>query len=265
MFPHYTWGYIIYDAAKFGLPVVPSLYVRVYRHCRRQAYHYRSSLTIREGISPTAVIKKELSWFPHYTWGYIELERAPFKKQVVPSLYVRVYRLSRCTIRQNPRSLTIREGISFFIIIFAVYIMFPHYTWGYIGTPSEIHRAILVPSLYVRVYRVFSFSRSGHLRSLTIRDGISASSRPGRKWIPFPHYTWGYIMLAGRAWCSLDVPSLYVRVYRNFRCRVSVSVCSLTTREGISKRNAKKDAKIAFPHYMWVYIGHFRFFQNPAY
>ena len=234
MFPHYTWGYIIAPHCLGLLSYVPSLYVRVYHLWCCQIWFARCSLTIREGISALQAAGIPLPQFPHYTWGYIELERAPFKKQVVPSLYVRVYRLSRCTIRQNPRSLTIREGISFFIIIFAVYIMFPHYTWGYIGTPSEIHRAILVPSLYVRVYRVFSFSRSGHLRSLTIRDGISASSRPGRKWIPFPHYTWGYIMLAGRAWCSLDVPSLYVRVYRREQRRDMRQVSSLTIREGIS-------------------------------
>ena len=214
MFPHYTWGYIIYDAAKFGLPVVPSLYVRVYRHCRRQAYHYRSSLTIREGISPTAVIKKELSWFPHYTWGYIELERAPFKKQVVPSLYVRVYRNTIWDSSGYIGSLTIREGISC-VQFFKVWALaFPHYTWWYIGIIKTGAKMNPVPSLYVRVYHVGGARLVFSGCSLTIREGISQRTTPRHAAGQFPHYTWGYIVIFAAECLFQFVPSLHVRVYR---------------------------------------------------
>ena len=162
-------------------------------------------------------------------------------------------------------SLTIREGISASFAYGGKWSPFPHYTWGYIIEFKGDKFSIIVPSLYVRVYRREQRRDMRQVSSLTIREGISYHGLRGLQRLRFPHYTWGYIALKTRFFFCEMVPSLYVRVYRNFRCRVSVSVCSLTIREGISKRNAKKDAKIAFPHYMWGYIGHFRFFQNPAY
>ena len=162
-------------------------------------------------------------------------------------------------------SLTIREGISWRSKRVLSKSQFPHYTWGYIVECVQVWTTWRVPSLYVRVYRHIYHLRLPVICSLTIREGISDGRRENETGRRFPHYTWGYITRLIRCKPVWRVPSLYVRVYRNFRCRVSVSVCSLTIREGISKRNAKKDAKIAFPHYMWGYIGHFRFFQNPAY
>ena len=43
--------------------------------------------------------------------------------------------------------------------------------------------------------------------------------------------------------------NLHNEVFEAAESRINTE-CSLTIREGISKRNAKKDAKIAFPHYM---------------
>ena len=224
---------------------VPSLYVRVYRGEANVYCLNPSSLTIREGISILLT----------------DAGRPP----PVPSLYVRVYRLWWTAEEKWVRSLTIREGISPYLSPPAACNLFPHYTWGYIGWQKRKRDRQKVPSLYVRVYHLSFSSFVFPWSSLTIREGISLSLRETSLVSLFPHYTWGYIAENNAATCGRSVPSLYVRVYRNFRCRVSVSVCSLTIREGISKRNAKKDAKIAFPHYMWGYIGHFRFFQNPAY
>ncbi len=66
-------------------------------------------------------------------------------------------------------SLTIREGIS--------------------ASDCSKNAGRVVPSLYVRVYRVQSYPFTFLRRSLTIREGISRTSagtaRPGG----FPHYT----------------------------------------------------------------------------
>ena len=145
------------------------------------------------------------------------------------------------------------------------YWVFPHYTWGYIVTQWQSNFMTNVPSLYVRVYR----EKGGYVLtvtcSLTIREGISECEKTMIISEPFPHYTWGYIDITNGRRTTTPVPSLYVRVYRTENEVLLLWDGSFTIREGISKRNAKKDAKIAFPHYMWGYIGHFRFFQNPAY
>ena len=142
---------------------------------------------------------------------------------------------------------------------------FPHYTWGYIGMPAFSSALPCVPSLYVRIYRSEPIRCRAFSGSLTIREGISNPNPRKLLLLPFPHYTWGYIDITNGRRTTTPVPSLYVRVYRTENEVLLLWDGSFTIREGISKRNAKKDAKIAFPHYMWGYIGHFRFFQNPAY
>ena len=118
--------------------------------------------------------------------------------------------------------------------------LFPHYTWGYIVLFAYCICIGLVPSLYVRVYRLKNPQFVIYTSSLTIREGIS-------DWIPldyrfymFPHYTWGYIAENNAATCGRSVPSLYVRVYRIMASGAYRDSGSLTIREGISKRNAKK-------------------------
>ena len=178
--------------------------------------------------------------FPHYTWGYIALFKPEAVIPIVPSLYVRVYRLLVSYSVFYVSSLTIREGISATQRKILKFRRFPHYTWGYIDKVIRMAEDLSVPSLYVRVYRYGSKERTPAKSSLTIREGISRFLSIPFTRLKFPHYTWGYIALKIRNSSYIQVPSLYVRVYRNFRCRVSVSVCSLTIREGISKRNAKK-------------------------
>ena len=56
VFPHYTWGYIVYQHMNVSYYAVPSLYVRVYRSFRGLEFLMWRSLTIREGISPLACL-----------------------------------------------------------------------------------------------------------------------------------------------------------------------------------------------------------------
>ena len=155
-FPHYTWGYIVYDELQRKNGFVPSLYVRVYRHIRKGVRMGKRSLTIREGISDffSAIIDQQT--FPHYTWGYIENNLFSGTLAGVPSLYVRVYRCCLHPRRTGKSSLTIREGISAFQAVRQSWRLFPHYTWGYIVNSRLLKYRQPVPSLYVRVYR---FSR----------------------------------------------------------------------------------------------------------
>ena len=203
--------------------------------------------------------------FPHYTWGYIAALSSHNQSKEVPSLYVRVYRAIYWQRTQDASSLTIREGISSHNGSQILWRTFPHYTWGYIAVLCFTHFGFIVPSLYVRVYRTKLYSIFITTRSLTIREGISLSVSKSGQRDGFPHYTWGYIDITNGRRTTTPVPSLYVRVYRTENEVLLLWDGSFTIRDGISKRNAKKDAKIAFPHYMWGYIGHFRFFQNPAY
>ena len=130
------------------------------------------SLTIREGISRC---KNELTTcrkFPHYTWGYITrlIRCKPVWR--VPSLYVRVYHLSFSSFVFPWSSLTIREGISFKPLYHSAKSPFHHYTWGYIIEFKGDKFSIIVPSLYVRVYRKEMQKKTQKLRSLIICEGI---------------------------------------------------------------------------------------------
>ena len=94
MFPHYTWGYISLIICSCRGSRVPSLYVRVYRYRFSLFVDSARSLTIREGISSLKFHNLQSAKFPHYTWGYIEDVKNVLLIIVVPSLYVRVYRIS---------------------------------------------------------------------------------------------------------------------------------------------------------------------------
>ena len=174
----------------------------------------KGSLTIREGVSHLKVILIKRSKFPHYTWGCIRTVHILSSRIFVPSLYVRVYRDYENDSSQRKSSLTIREGVSCFILSNSLMPLFPHYTWGCIEKTRFQGFILLVPSLYVRVYRGFITGWRRMDGSLTIREGVS-KLRNNLKYInQFPHYTWGCIA-AGILWRrSPGVPSLYVRVYR---------------------------------------------------
>ena len=129
-FPHCMWGYI----EPADLPgrgyFVPSLYVRVYQWEGMETDCCRGSLTVCEGISNYETLTQAELAFPHCMWGYIMCVAVWSRLQWVPSLYVRVYRLDSKQRKGEPRSLTIREGISRILIIHYENNRFPHYTWG---------------------------------------------------------------------------------------------------------------------------------------
>ena len=148
-------------------------------------------------------------------WGYIVMNFSEMCGNMVPSLYVRVYRRSRKTWCKLESSLIICEGISPGEYRINQGISFPHYMWGYIGHIGEKRLHAVVPSLYVRVYRRESGKIPSGTCSLIICEGISVSQ-----------------------WCSQSarmVPSLYVRVYPPGRANGKAELCSLIIYEGISK------------------------------
>ena len=112
VFPHYMWGYIVIYTNKSTEPVVPSLYVRVYRPERDELTPVIGSLIICEGISYSIASFIVTNPFPHYMWGYIGYTQRNSFCFRVPSLYVRVYRLARHGIRRRLRSLIIYEYMS---------------------------------------------------------------------------------------------------------------------------------------------------------
>ena len=156
-FPHYTWGYIVVKNHECKSHHVPSLYVRVYRIYNSILTHKTRSLTIREGISYKTAAQIIKDGFPHYTWGYIDLNPRKLFLLPVPSLYVRVYRQELFSRLYAYCSLTIREGISPILMADYILRMFPHYTWGYISVYTVRLINDGVPSLYVRVYRYACF------------------------------------------------------------------------------------------------------------
>ena len=88
----------------------------------------------------------------------------------------------------------------------------------------------LVPSLYVRVYRLLWDEGLDLDSSLIICEGVSKS----------------------RLFCPrvYSVPSLYVRVYRRGFCRWGEEVSSLIICEGVSFAYRRVRLSELFPHYM---------------
>ena len=143
--------YIVILSGRHIQRAVPSLYVRVYHKAENCKRARRSSLTIREGISPYLWYGLLLGGFHHYTWGYIAEPQTGWPWQKVPSLYVRVYRTDSSKSKMRYSSLTIREGISSVPGCPVDSISFPHYTWGYIGKTNQQNDDFFVPSLCVSV------------------------------------------------------------------------------------------------------------------
>ena len=172
----------------------------------------------------------------------------------VPSLYVRVYRGRMEREQTTARSLTIREGISHSWGIHLNEPRFPHYTWGYIRVILAAGSVFQVPSLYVRVYRLWKMALLKLVSSLTIREGISRLNNYRRRELKFPHYTWGYIEHCRAHLDAVNVPSLYVRVYHDQKEKNREKESSLTIREGISLIRVYSNTGSPFPHYTWGYI-----------
>ena len=91
------WGCIAIRAKKFPGFDVPSLYVRVYRGYWCNFWRLQSSLIICEGVSQLDNCAGSAAELPHYMWGCIDVKSEEEQYEVVPSLYVRVYRtLDEC-------------------------------------------------------------------------------------------------------------------------------------------------------------------------
>ena len=136
VFPHYMWGYIAIPTLQSTVNFVPSLYVRVYRSIPCKAQRPPSSLIICEGISSWKISRTNLEQFPHYMWGYIGCFGRSLPLSIVPSLYVRVYRVKMNGFAALDCSLIICEGISPWWLVTTRIKRFPHYMWGYIELNS---------------------------------------------------------------------------------------------------------------------------------
>ena len=169
------WGYIGRTPTNPKKRSLPSLYVRVYRVQICQLVRRQCSLIICEGISQHNSREVNRMRFPHYMWGYIGILRFRCLNIQVPSLYVRVYRMSERNGLPIMSSLIICEGISHITGKIILQRLFPHYMWGYIEFFSGTLKEREVPSLYVRVYRSSKYCCSFRLCSLIICEGISLS------------------------------------------------------------------------------------------
>ena len=197
-FPHYMWGYIGHWKNVRNLLNVPSLYVRVYRAFSIAITDQQSSLIICEGISRARRDARTAEEFPHYMWGYIPFSELYHIFNPVPSLYVMVYRLKKLVGTRSERSIIICEGISQEWVKPKMNFLFPHYMWGYISSASLFSFISFVPSLYVRVYHLGAGLTTESRRSLIICEGISNLVFNASNCFVFPHYMWGYIVLAFR-------------------------------------------------------------------
>ena len=176
--PHYMWGCIALKAWMKAVQGAPSLYVRVYRpYSLHQICRWRS-LIICEGVS--------------------ELKKCYEQLQDAPSLYVRVYRSYHWFRWHLQRSLIICEGVSQRKSKTGWTFQLPHYMWGCIPCMKSAGGMALVPSLYVRVYRLCGSAFSINSRSLIICEGVSHRRQPIKRRAPFPHYMWGCIVWVGQ-------------------------------------------------------------------
>ena len=116
-FPHCMWGCIIGYVLNVLSFIVPSLYVRVYRHRLQVVKESQSFLTVCEGVSNIPGERTAAILFPHCMWGCINTFRLCWDSAF--------------------GSLTVCEGVSkphwHVLIMFAL----PHYTWGCIDTSRK--------------------------------------------------------------------------------------------------------------------------------
>ena len=129
--------------------------------------------------------------------------------------------------------------------------------WGYIAVYLDPWRLGRVPSLYVRVYRLYKRQGKTGICSLIICEGISYKNGAILEAVGFPHYMWGYIVHTYIWHITKNVPSLYVRVYPPGSLGARPALGSLIICEGISPAGQPGAIRAVFPHYMWGYIGLF--------
>ena len=187
---------------------------------------------------------------------------------------MRVYRRNRDISHSVKCFLTVCEGVSTLYRQRTQSRQFPHCMWGYIIRACCIYCIQCVPSLYVMVYRGHKCYRWRWLcsltvcegvslvgvtllpqqRSLTVCEGVSRLYQAFKDNAPFPHCMWGYIVISDTEPFCDNVPSLYVRVYRECCWFIPGGRRSLIICEGISKVKEEVARNGRFPHYMWGYI-----------
>ena len=187
------WGYITLNSSAICRVDVPSLYVRVYHSVRGCQNTRGGFLTVCEGISRKRVRGLQGRQFPHCMWGYIDGRLSAREIVGVPSLYVRVYRIHGDWCRKIVGSLTVCEGISSVVFCQWHWYEFPHCMWGYIDRIRIVCRMAAVPSLYVRVYRLFHIFFLRRQGPLTVCEGVSLTSTLSNSSKMFPHCMWGCI------------------------------------------------------------------------
>ena len=151
-------------------------------------------LPIREGVSRDFRNLYSNNSFPPYTGGCIkEVCRRNFK-EVVSSLYGRVYR-QRKRKQIVPKSfLPIREGVSSNSLHSAIQKMFPPYTGGCIVEIINCFVLAGVSSLYGRVYRIRPVWSSNWTSFLPVWEGVSFKAITLTGFLGFPPYTGGCIV-----------------------------------------------------------------------
>ena len=164
---------------------------------------------------------------------------------------MRVYRENSSEHSRRESSLTTREGASSGLAVYIVSSAFPHYTWGCIERTLICGIRMRVPSLHVRVYRVFAPFPRPPKCSLTTREGVSSALAKLYGHDLFPHYAWGCIGLNDYRARRRRVPSLCVRVYRTIEFTNTQVISSLTMREGVSQGHQTRTRSGTFPHYAW--------------
>lgn len=138
---------------------------------------YWGSLTVCEGVSLIWLsCLKEMS-FPHCMWGCIVNDGMIKIAVDVPSLYVRVYLWLHSCRGWAGCSLTVCEGVSQKARSSKAIIPFPHCMWGCIDGSVVNMADVIVPSLYVRVYRKITTLVHRHSSSLTVCEGVSKQKR----------------------------------------------------------------------------------------
>ena len=123
--------------------------------------------------------------------------------------------------------------------------------WGCIAGLSIIYCPSQVPSLYVRVYRIWLMQEKFYESSLIICEGVSLNLSFMKNIAEFPHYMWGCIAKVDGKMPYPVVPSLYVRVYPEAAGAAASDNSSLIICEGVSHFSEDKNRDMVFPHYMW--------------
>ena len=135
------------------MPVVSSLYGRVYRTVQFQRRYCSGFLPVREGVSYQSQPRRRNRQFPPCTGGCIGRIKCIYIDPPVSSLYGRVYHLKHTLDLFTWSFLPVREGVSLKLELVGKQFKFPPCMGGCIEVTVENLQLIIVSSLHGRVYR----------------------------------------------------------------------------------------------------------------